>query len=118
MARKIIREMAISRAEFLRILPDAAAAAWDTIAGETNSVTTDKAGASARGPSYRVDGDSVVIGGKTRNVRIRLHERGVRKAGAFRLPTLRVSIGCAGLSEAEFDRFLARFDLYSQRGGG
>jgi hypothetical protein len=51
-------------------------------------------------------------------VRIRAEERPPRRLAAVTLPVLAVRFRFEGLDAAARTAFLARFDLYTRRGGG
>jgi hypothetical protein len=89
------REMACTREDLLRWLPAAsgnAAARWE-------------------------GGDAVlaVAGGE---VRVHAEARPPRRIARVELPILAVSFTFTGLDAAAREAFLARFDLYTRRGGG
>ncbi len=71
------------------------------------------------GAPLRQDGPDAwvteVAGG---TVRIAVRELPPRRIALLALPVLAVQVRFAGLGEAEREAFLARFDLYTRRGGG
>lgn len=89
------REMACTREDLLRWLP----------------------GATGDAPCREENGDLVlaVAGGE---VRIRAEPRPPRRIARVELPVLAVRFTFAGLDGPARDAFLARFDLYTRRGGG
>ncbi len=89
------REMACTREDLLRWLPEA----------------TDHAPA-------RVEGDAIVLAIGGGEVRITTRVRPPRRIALVSLPVLSVSFRFHGLDTAARQAFLARFDLYTRRGGG
>jgi hypothetical protein len=87
-------DMGITEAEFFRLLPAA---------------VTDP---------YVVRDRVVEHRGVGRQWRIRLGPAEDRAIGPLRLPTLAVAFEFAGYTEAEVERFVARFLMYFRRGGG
>lgn len=85
-------EAAISRGEFLRLLP-----------------------AAVDGEPFRDEGGALV--GES-GWRIRLEEMPALELGRIRLPRLRVGIEFAGWTEDRVDAFMRRFSLHFQRAGG
>ncbi len=71
-----------------------------------------------RGAGYAVDepAGSVTVAGVP--VPFSMHERAPRRLGALSLPVLHVTFRFDGINSGERDAFLARFDLYTRRGGG
>jgi hypothetical protein len=65
-----------------------------------------------------VEGEDVVISVGAGEVRLTLRERPPRRIALVVLPVLAVRFGFEGLDAAARDAFLARFDLYTRRGGG
>jgi hypothetical protein len=116
MPASLVRWMTMTHEDFLRTLPDAAAAAFDAVdrRGAAHAPVRRRHGS----PAYRIEGDKIVIGRGRRRVHIRLEPEPPRRAGAMRLPILRASFDFSGFDEAEPERFLDRFDLYYRRGGG
>jgi hypothetical protein len=88
-------EMALTRAEFLRLLPFAV--------GQ---------------PKLRVEGES--IAGRTRDVEwmIRIVEQPERRIAGLALPTLDVTLECAAGDRDGVQRFIDRFMRAYQRAGG
>lgn len=89
------REMGCTREELLRWLP----------------------GASGGAPARR-DGGDVVLSVAGGEVRIGAEERPPRRIAGLSLPVLRVRFRFEGMDAAAREAFLARFDLYTRRGGG
>lgn len=103
----IERQMALTRAEFLRTLPAAVPAALAA------------AGKPAPGDApFTVDGDRVVVGGGAARIEIRLEPGPGRRLGAMTLPGLRARFDFFGFAAPERERFMARFDRHYRRGGG
>ncbi len=89
------RELACTREDLLRWLPDA----------------TDRAPA-------RVEGDAIVLSVGSGEVRITTRVRPPRRIALVALPVLAVSFRFDGVDATGREAFLARFDLYTRRGGG
>jgi hypothetical protein len=89
------REMGCTREDLLRWLPDA----------------------TGRAPA-RVEGDAIVLSVAGGEVRIVARERPARRIALVSLPVLAVSFRFDGLDATAREAFLARFDLYTRRGGG
>jgi len=88
-------EMGITRAEFLRLLPEAVGhAAW------------------------RIEGDDIAGDGTLPSWRIRLDERPGRRFGPVALPVLGITLALEGASDADCAAFVKRFLLGFQRAGG
>jgi hypothetical protein len=66
----------------------------------------------------RAEGDAIVLSVAGGEVRILLRELPPRRIALVALPVLAVSFRFDGLEDAARDAFLARFDLYTRRGGG
>jgi hypothetical protein len=89
------REMSITHAEFLRILP------------------------SAVGPQpVSRKNNAVRIAEGEREILIRLSQQRERAIGALRLPVTDIELRLSGYTEAEAKTFMARFDLHYRKGGG
>ena len=88
-------EMALTRDDFLRLLPVA-------VGMET----------------YHVDGDDIVGTGGTIAWRIRIEERSGRPFGPVRLPVLAVTLALDGATADDARAFVNRFLLGYQRAGG
>ena len=88
-------EMALTRADFLRLLPVA-------VGGEP----------------YRVDGNDIVAEAGTIAWRIRIEERPGRPFGPVALPVLAVQLDLDGATDAQARDFVGRFLLGFQRAGG
>ena len=91
----IDREMGCTREDLLRWLP----------------------GATGHAPA-RVEGDAIVLSIGGGEVRITARVRPPRRIALVSLPVLAVSFRFDGLDAAARAAFLARFDLYTRRGGG
>jgi hypothetical protein len=89
------REMACTREELLRWLP----------------------GACGHAPA-RVVGSELVLAIGGGEVHLRADPLPPRRLGAIELPVLALRLRFAGLDAAAREQFLARFDLYTRRGGG
>ncbi len=89
------REMGCTREDLLRWLPEATG-----------------------GAPARVEGDAVVLSVAGGEVRIATRVLPPRRMGPVVLPALAVSFRFEGLDAAAREAFLARFDLYTRRGGG
>ena len=92
MTASVIKEMALTRAEFLRLLPGAA--------GDL---------------PHREDGDTVHVGDA---VSIELEPLPPRRLGRFEIPVMRVTLRFRGWSGDEARTFVQRFDRAFQKGGG
>jgi hypothetical protein len=66
----------------------------------------------------RADGDAIVVAVAGGEVRITAAERPPRRIALVSLPVLAVSFRFDGVAPADREAFLARFDLYTRRGGG
>ena len=89
------RHMGLTRAEFLRSLPEALGH-----------------------PHYRIDGDRIEIEDPAGPIRILLGPAEERRIGMLRLPVIRVGFQFGEMPRTERDRFMGRFERYFQRGGG
>ena len=89
------REMGCTREDLLRWLPEA----------------------TGHAPA-RVDGDAIVLSVGAGEVRITARPCPPRRIALVALPVLAVSFRFEGLDDAAREAFLARFDLYTRRGGG
>jgi hypothetical protein len=89
------REMGCTRAELLRWLP----------------------AATGHAPA-RLEGGERVLSVGPGEVRLAVEEAPPRRIASVSLPVLRVRFRFVGLDPAARDAFLARFDLYTRRGGG
>jgi hypothetical protein len=94
-AEVLEREMGCTREELLRWLP----------------------AATAHAPA-RIDGGELVLSVGPGEVRVAAEEAPPRRLAGVSLPVLRVRFRFVGLDPAARDAFLARFDLYTRRGGG
>lgn len=115
MPRTVSREMALSRAEFLRLLPTVSPAALRAAFPDDG---TPASPAGQDGPGYSLVGPTIVVGGGERRVEILLTEEGERRLGSLRLPAARVRLDFFGFTEQEMTRFMACFDNRYRRGGG
>lgn len=91
----IRREMAVSRADFLRLL---ALALGDE--------------------SYSLAENTVTVADGKRRLTLRLSPEAQRKLGSLRFPVISIEMEFQGYSEGESERWLARLDRYFQRAGG
>ncbi|HEY0836857.1 MAG TPA: hypothetical protein VGE72_23300 [Azospirillum sp.] len=89
------KDMALTPADFARLLPDA-----------------------ARGLPWRVEAGVYCIGGADAGVDIRLDQLPERRIALMALPRLRVTLAFRGWSAEERRAFLDRFDTAFRRGGG
>lgn len=89
------REMGCTREDLLRWLP----------------------GATGDAPA-RAEGDALVLSVAGGTVRILAAERPPRRIAGVELPVLAVRFTFEGLDAPAREAFLARFDLYTRRGGG
>jgi hypothetical protein len=92
---QFVREMGITFSEFLRTLPSAVAPL-----------------------EYRLQGRSITLNHPAGRIEILLGATRERRLGAFRLPVTPVEFRFSGLDSQQRERFLTRFDLHYQRGGG
>lgn len=92
-----VKDMALTRADLLRLLPGAVGAL-----------------------PWRAEADTIRIGdeGDASGVDLRIEPLPPRRLGPVEVPRLRVSFVFRGWDEAERRAFLARFDRAFQRGGG
>ncbi len=89
------REMGLTHAEFFRSLPPAVAPR-----------------------SFTIEGHRVVIEHGAGRIEIELGPRQDRRIASLRLPYVVVRFTFTGVTGAERERFLSRFERYFQRGGG
>ena len=89
------REMGCTREDLLRWLP-----------GATGNVPV------------RREGDALVLAVDAGEVRLTAAERPPRRLGQVELPVLAVRFVFEGLDATAREAFLARFDLWTRRGGG
>jgi hypothetical protein len=68
--------------------------------------------------AWQRDGSSVQLAIHTGSLQIHWKQAEPRLLGQARIPRLLVRFAFAGLDEAQRYRFMKRFDLYMQRGGG
>ncbi len=75
--------------------------------------------AAVEGRPYKVSGTVITVEDGSRRVRIGLADQRYRRVGPeLKLPVTDVDLKFEGFSEDEADRFLERFRLHYQRGGG
>ena len=91
----LTKDMALTREEFVRLLPGAA--------GDL---------------PWREEAGRFRLGAEDAGVDITLDPQPPRRIALFTLPVMRVSFRFHGWSAAERDAFVKRFDLAFQRGGG
>ena len=89
------REMTITHKEFLRLLPKALA-----------------------GLSYEKNGNLIEIIDQNRLIKINLSEESIRKIASLELPVTNVRIELNNFQTKDSDRFISRFSLAYQKGGG
>ena len=89
------REMTITHKEFLRLLPKA-----------------------LNGLSYQQDENQILVKDGDGLIRITLSEESIRKIASLSLPTTFVHIELTGYRESGAEKFMSRFDLAYQKGGG
>ena len=103
--------MAITVADFLRILDSAGAASFRAM-GAAGTIATE-------GSGEKPDtGRTLVLSCGDAYVEIALTPLEPRRLGAMSLPLTRVRMAFHGFSESERRLFLSRFDSYYRRGGG
>jgi hypothetical protein len=107
----IERDMAVTVADFLRALDDAAAASFRAI-GCAGTATIE------RPAEKQESAQAVTLLYNGRRVEIGLTPREPRKLGAMSLPLTRLRMAFSGFSEDETRLFLSCFDSYYRRGGG
>jgi len=95
MTRHLHREMSITRAEFLRLLP-----------------------AALHGMPYHRTGNRIEAGENDKALVLDLEEGGDRVLGSLSLPVLHIELEASGFNAEEWAGLLRRFDLAYQRGGG
>ena len=93
--RRLVREMTLSHADFLRLLP----------------VAMGKWPYARSGLRFEA-----ALGG--RKIMIQLSEQRLIRIGALNLPSVVVTLESAGIADREWNDFLNRFDAAFQRGGG
>ena len=94
-ADPLVKDMAATWDDFLRLLPIA-----------------------LRGWGYGVDGTTVEVGSPDRGVTISVGPLPPRQFGLVQLPRSRVALAFRGLDPGEQEAFLRQFDRAFQRGGG
>jgi hypothetical protein len=90
-----VRELGLTHAEFHRFLPPA-----------------------IEPRTFTMRNNLVHIEDGERTVTIDLGPQQYRSIGSLRLPFLEARFTFSGFSEAELQRFMARFERFFQRGGG
>lgn len=93
--RKLVLEMGADHAEFMRLLPSALG-----------------------GLGFAREDGKIVARDGMRTVRIELSDSGTRTLAGLTLPVTHIVMWLDGYADDELDRFLARFHLAYQRGGG
>lgn len=93
--RVVIKNMAISHADFFRLLPGALS-----------------------GLDFTVNGTTVVAEDGPRRLEITLLPEGRRRIALLELPVTEVRLTLTGYAPADADAILLRFDRAYQRGGG
>lgn len=91
----LIKDMAITWDDFLRLLP-AALDGW----------------------AYRIEASEVMVGSTDRGATISVAPLPPRQFGPVQIPRSRVQLAFRGLTAAEQASFLSQFDRAFQRGGG
>jgi len=89
------REMTITHKDFLRLLPKA-----------------------INGLDYQISGDQIDIVDVDRSIKISLARESIRKIASLALPMTLVRIEFRDFSETESLKFMSRFNLAYQKGGG
>ena len=92
---RLIREMTISHADFLRSLP-----------------------AALNNAAYKINGNEITVEWENRGLQIILSGESVRSFGPVLLPVTHVEYVFSGYSEPEIQQFLEHFDMCYRRGGG
>ena len=95
MTQKYERDMTITHREFLRLLPKALS-----------------------GLSHKKSGNVITAESENGSIEIILGEESLRKLGSLELPRTEVRIELNSHSEIAASRFIKRFDLAYQKGGG
>ena len=95
MSFKSSRDMTITHRDFFRLLPRALG-----------------------GLDYEQNANTISVRQDEKEVLIRISEQGVRQIALLKLPRTQVEIELLGFSDDEAKRFLSRFDLAYQKGGG
>lgn len=67
---------------------------------------------------HQVDGSRIRLRSEQGTVEIKLSAEGIRQIASLRLPRTEVEIELAGFSDTEAAKFISRFDLAYQKGGG
>ena len=92
---KISKTLAVTKADFLRLLPSAMC-----------------------GLSYKIKQNDIVAIQKKSRIEINLQEKKSRKIGAISLPQLQIDFCFVDWQKVDVDRFIERFNRNFQRGGG
>jgi hypothetical protein len=87
--------MTISRHDFFRLLPKALA-----------------------GYKFEISDSVIQVAMKTGAMTIRLQSEATRKIGALELPVLNIIFAFNTVADIETDKFIHKFDLVYQKGGG
>ncbi len=92
---RVTKDMALSHADFFRILPGL-----------------------LDGEAYEIDGNKVRVARGPGQIEIRLSPEGHRQMAALRLPRTQIELRFRSCSLQAVETFLADFDLRYRRGGG
>ena len=92
---RVVKDMALSHADFFRILP-----------------------VLLEHERYDIHGDNIRVARGTGEIEIRLSPESHRQMGMLRLPRTQVELRFRECSAQAVERFLAHFDLRYRRGGG
>jgi hypothetical protein len=92
---RVVKDMALSHADFFRILP-----------------------ALLENETYDIDGNNIRLARGTGEIEIRLSPECHRQMGMLRLPRTEVELRFRECSARVVEAFLAHFDLRYRRGGG
>lgn len=95
MKKTIRREMTITQKEFLRLLP-----------GAVHEMT------------YEISGNYIHIADDPGSILIKLEQETSRMIASLRLPVTHLTLEFQNHNDEEIRRFLQRFDLAYQKGGG
>lgn len=94
-AQVVHKEMGITHADFLRLLPRA-----------------------LRHEHYHLDGHTITVTEPGRRIHIQLSPQGERVIASIRLPVTQVTLTFEGFSPGQQSAFLQQFDNSYRRGGG
>jgi hypothetical protein len=92
---RLVREMTVSHADFLRCLP-----------------------AALNNSTYIINGNEIRFDSGNRELKILLSPESARGLGPVSLPVTHVEFIFSGYTKLEMQQFLERFDMYYRRGGG